>query len=202
MTTFNLEQLEKFHSTPSTALTAIHDNVYDIAEFSKVHPGGRSLMLLSAGKDATILFETYHPQPISDRILEKLLVGTLSTPTPTIYSFTSPFYKTLKTRVCARLRELEKPRRGSPEIYIKAAFILVSFWSFLLLGCFRFDGIQAVLSFIAMGYFASLIGTCIQHDGNHGAFSPLPKLNTLMGGTMVSLSLSLALPCGRRTYSR
>ncbi len=38
---------------------------------------------------------------------------------------------------------------------------------------------QAVLYSIAMGFFAHLVGTCIQHDGNHGAFSKIPLINTL-----------------------
>jgi len=41
-----------------------------------------------------------------------------------------------------------------------------------------------------MGFFAHFVGTCIQHDGNHGAFSKTPIVNTLAGWTMDMIGAS------------
>ena len=49
------------HNGPFDAWTLVNDKVLDITEFAKHHPGGK-IILLSAGKDATVLFYSYHPR--------------------------------------------------------------------------------------------------------------------------------------------
>lgn len=49
---------------------------------------------------------------------------------------------------------------------------------------------QAIIYSVVMGFFAHLVGTCIQHDGNHGAFSKSPFINTLAGWTMDMIGAS------------
>jgi cytochrome b involved in lipid metabolism len=41
-------------------LTVIDGQVYDIAPFLDKHPGGADLILLAAGRDATVMFHSYH----------------------------------------------------------------------------------------------------------------------------------------------
>lgn len=40
--------------------TVIRNKIYDVTEFAKVHPGGEHMMSLAVGRDATLLFESYH----------------------------------------------------------------------------------------------------------------------------------------------
>lgn len=41
-------------------LTRIDGKVYDIKSFLDKHPGGSDLLLLAAGRDATVMFRSYH----------------------------------------------------------------------------------------------------------------------------------------------
>ena len=34
--------------------------VYDVSKFLARHPGGKDMLLMGAGRDVTIVFETYH----------------------------------------------------------------------------------------------------------------------------------------------
>ena len=63
------------HNTPASAWAAVNGKVLDITSFAKRHPGG-DLILLAAGKDATVLFKTYHPRGVSKALLDKLTVCT------------------------------------------------------------------------------------------------------------------------------
>jgi cytochrome b involved in lipid metabolism len=49
-----------FQSIEASAWIIIHGKVYDVTEFIHKHPGGSEMMLLSAGRDCTDLFESYH----------------------------------------------------------------------------------------------------------------------------------------------
>ena len=62
------------HNTPSDAWTVVNGKVLDITSFSKRHPGG-DLILLAAGKDASVLFQTYHPRGVSPALVDKLTVS-------------------------------------------------------------------------------------------------------------------------------
>jgi hypothetical protein len=56
----------------------IDDNVYDIADYSKVHPGGKAIFT-HAGKDATSAFHSFHANSkVSYAHLKELKVGELS----------------------------------------------------------------------------------------------------------------------------
>ena len=48
------------HSTPSDCWVIVRDKVYDVTAWVPQHPGG-ALIYVSAGKDCTQLFDSYHP---------------------------------------------------------------------------------------------------------------------------------------------
>jgi len=188
--TITLSEL-KSHNKPSDAWCAVHGDVLDISTFAKRHPGG-DLIFLSAGMDATILVETYHPRGVPKSLMEKLKVGVMGEDeiTASFYSWDSDFYPTLRKRVVARLAELKLNRRGSIEITIKALFLLAGFWGSLY-KMFTSPSFTEAAPFSAlMGIFASFVGTCIQHDGNHGAFSTWKSVNKMAGWTMDMIGAS------------
>mmetsp|Transcript_20227 Transcript_20227/g.30656 ORF Transcript_20227/g.30656 Transcript_20227/m.30656 type:complete len:523 (-) Transcript_20227:239-1807(-) len=185
------------HNSPSSAWCIVHGKVLDITEFAKRHPGG-DVILLAAGIDATTLVETYHPAGYPAKSIAKLEIGRIkesndddsSSIPPTFYSWNeSEFYSVLKQRVVQRLRELKLNRRGSTEIWIKAALILIGFW-YSMYQMYTTPFVQACLWSMIMGVFAHFVGTCIQHDGNHGAFSKSPLLNKVAGWTMDMIGAS------------
>lgn len=179
------------HNVPQNAWAAVHGRVVNITEFARRHPGG-DIILLAAGKDATVLFETYHPRGVPTSLLDKLQVGKMKEGDlpSSFYSWDSDFYKTLRNRVVERLNERNLPRRGGYEIWIKAVFLLVGFWFSLYNMFFTETYWVAALWSVSMGVFAAFIGTCIQHDGNHGAFSTSKGLNKVAGWTLDMIGAS------------
>ena len=120
----------KEHNTPANAWCAVHGNVLDIARFKDRHPGG-DLILLAAGSDATVLFETYHPRGVPEAVVRKLMIGKMADGEQfeSYYDWSSEFYPVLKKRVVARLNELNLPTRsGSGSIMVKGLFILFGFF--------------------------------------------------------------------------
>mmetsp|Transcript_3406 Transcript_3406/g.6427 ORF Transcript_3406/g.6427 Transcript_3406/m.6427 type:complete len:497 (-) Transcript_3406:1036-2526(-) len=179
----------KSHNTPHSAWTIVHDQVLDITEFAKRHPGG-DIILLSAGRDATVLFHTYHPRGVPKSLLDKLQVGIIADKPVSYYDWNSSFYSTLCQRVVERLHSINRPLRGNRDIQIKAFFILASFW-FSLYKMYTVSEFHEAIGWsIVMGVFAHFVGTCIQHDGNHGAFSKVPLVNTVAGWTMDMIGAS------------
>lgn len=150
-----------------------------------------------------------------DAVLKKYEVGELLDNKPSFYTFTSKFYPTLKKRVCERLEELKLGRRGgSGSIHIKvrlsryillrlsptthaitfsptqAILLLTTFWSSLAAMCLLPGYLHPILACVIMGLTASFVGTCIQHDGSHGAFSNSKPINKAAGWTLDMIGAS------------
>lgn len=181
----------KQHNTPKNAWAVVHGRVLDISEFANRHPGG-DVILLAAGRDASVLFETYHPRGVPSSLLDKLQIGEMKENEipSSFYSWDSDFYTTLRKRVVARLEERSLPRRGGHEIWIKAIILLFGFW-FSLYKMYTETGfVSAAMWSMVMGIFAAFIGTCIQHDGNHGAFATNHWLNKVAGWTLDMIGAS------------
>mmetsp|Transcript_7996 Transcript_7996/g.19715 ORF Transcript_7996/g.19715 Transcript_7996/m.19715 type:complete len:530 (+) Transcript_7996:90-1679(+) len=190
------------HNTPSSAWCAVHSEnsavdytdghvVLDITSFASKHPGG-DLILLAAGKDASVLFETYHPRGVPPSLVKKLQIGIMEKGSydSSFYSWHSDFYKVLKRRVVERLEERELSRRGSLEIWIKALFLLGGFWFSLIQMYTNTNFVVATMWSLTMGFFAAMIGINIQHDGNHGAFAQSKFVNKCAGWTMDMIGAS------------
>jgi hypothetical protein len=182
------------HCTPSDFWCAVHGKVYDLTQFVPRHPGG-DVISLASGIDATILFETYHVRSVNPSIVKKYQIGTLQTvgskgEANSCYSWDSPFYSTLKKRVAERLGQLGKPRRGGFEIWVKAACLVSLFWALLGVMCLVGDLRSAFCAAFFLGAVSSFIGTCVQHDGNHGAFSRWSALNKAAGWTLDMIGAS------------
>ena len=106
------------------------------------------------------------------------------------YDWNSEFYSTLKERVVKRLEDRGLSTRGSAEIWIKALILLVGFWTSLFYMITSSNYNVALAASVGMGTFAAFIGTCIQHDGNHGAFAKSKALNKAAGWTLDMIGAS------------
>mmetsp|Transcript_34600 Transcript_34600/g.84744 ORF Transcript_34600/g.84744 Transcript_34600/m.84744 type:complete len:543 (+) Transcript_34600:561-2189(+) len=90
------------HNTAASAWIAVEGQVYDVTEFVDKHPGGREMLLLCVGRDATDLFVSYHPFTDKPRaILQKYFIGTMATYEHPTYAPDSGFYKEVRQRVKA-----------------------------------------------------------------------------------------------------
>lgn len=82
------------HNTEESAWIAIDGKVYDVTDFVDRHPGGREMLLLSVGREASDLFKSYHPFTDTPRkVLNKYCIGSLATFEHPIYKPDSGFYQ-------------------------------------------------------------------------------------------------------------
>lgn len=90
------------HNTEESAWIAVDGAVYDVTAFVDRHPGGREMLLLALGREATDLFNSYHPFTDAPRaVLRKYRIGSLATYEHPIYKPDSGFYK----EACAALKK-------------------------------------------------------------------------------------------------
>ncbi|KAE9372837.1 cytochrome b5 [Stipitochalara longipes BDJ] len=74
---FTLIQVSS-HNTTSDLWIVINDEIYDVTEFQKTHPGGDSILNKWAGKDATKPFRKTHNENILKMdMYMKLCVGSV-----------------------------------------------------------------------------------------------------------------------------
>jgi len=88
-------------------LWRVHDDLYDLSEFSAHHPGGRSWIETTRGQDITELFEASHPlmTGVPERLLKQYHVRKATQPRNTPYTFHEDgFHRTLKRAVAPILR--------------------------------------------------------------------------------------------------
>lgn len=80
--------------------------VYDLTSWVDKHPGGREVLLLMAGRDATAAFESYHPFTDKPRkIIGKYEVGSVSSHEFPQYRPDSGLYATMNQRLAKYFKE-------------------------------------------------------------------------------------------------
>jgi alkylation response protein AidB-like acyl-CoA dehydrogenase/predicted heme/steroid binding protein len=72
----SMEELAK-HNTAEDAWVMVDGVVYNVTKFAKLHPGGRAVLLRSAGTDATVDFKQVHADSVLKRYAN-LRVGRLA----------------------------------------------------------------------------------------------------------------------------
>ncbi|KAG5512087.1 hypothetical protein JKF63_07551 [Porcisia hertigi] len=63
------------HISANSAWMVIHNKVYDLTKFLDLHPGGRDILLYSAGGDATQAFMDKGHSDSAHRMMEKYFIG-------------------------------------------------------------------------------------------------------------------------------
>ena len=81
-------------------LWRVGDKLYDLSDFTKVHPGGREWLEITRGTDITEAFHSSHLSPHVHGVLAKYYVKPAQSPRNSPYTFEPDgFYLTLKERV-------------------------------------------------------------------------------------------------------
>ncbi|CAO1414248.1 unnamed protein product [Diamesa hyperborea] len=107
-------------------LWRVHDKLYDLTEFIGRHPGGSNWIELTKGTDVTDQFETFHLSTKASSILPKYYVRDATKPRN--YKLTydeNGFYKTLKKRVVAKLKDVDEAPMGWSKFYFNIVLIAV-----------------------------------------------------------------------------
>ena len=73
---YTIEEVSK-HNKKEDSWIIIDNYVYDVTEFLDIHPGGKNMILMVAGKDATEYFHELHNGKILQEIGEKYIIGKL-----------------------------------------------------------------------------------------------------------------------------
>eukprot|EP00735_Rhodelphis_limneticus_P003845 TRINITY_DN15373_c0_g1::TRINITY_DN15373_c0_g1_i1::g.22739::m.22739 TRINITY_DN15373_c0_g1::TRINITY_DN15373_c0_g1_i1::g.22739 ORF type:complete len:486 (+),score=156.74,sp/O74212/D5FAD_MORAP/46.31/9e-136,FA_desaturase/PF00487.19/7.4e-30,Cyt-b5/PF00173.23/4.3e-24 TRINITY_DN15373_c0_g1_i1:110-1567(+) len=179
--TFTWEELAK-HNKPNDAYIAVRGNVYKVTDFIKRHPGGSQTLLLSAGRDATQVFESYHkPEKLKD-LLKKLYVGKLVTDELPTFPEPNLFARTLRKRV----EDMFEQKGIDPKFSWRAVFMycliyftVISCW-YMEMFTFRDNLFGQILAGLGLGLGAAFVGLMPQHDGSHFSFTHSPLVWNLM----------------------
>ena len=90
----------------------------------------------------------------------------------------TPFYRTLRRRVDEHLSACDVGAQGNAAAFIKVGVIMAWFASSYGLLLYGVSSAWAVLALgISTGFAVAGLGTCVQHDGGHGAFSKSKGVN-------------------------
>jgi cytochrome b involved in lipid metabolism len=65
------------HDKKNDCWIIINNMVYDVTNFLDIHPGGKSMIMMVAGKDATEYFEELHNKNILDEVGKEYMIGEL-----------------------------------------------------------------------------------------------------------------------------
>mmetsp|Transcript_28811 Transcript_28811/g.46592 ORF Transcript_28811/g.46592 Transcript_28811/m.46592 type:complete len:151 (+) Transcript_28811:172-624(+) len=111
------------HNTEADCWIIIHGNVYDVSRYAMSHPGGHSIIVAEAGRDATDKFDNVRHSSSANGRLRTLLIGKLadasvsSKPAPSSIrkpeSVSAPENK-LTNHLERRGKPSRSPRRTSP----------------------------------------------------------------------------------------
>jgi len=74
--TYTLEEVKK-HTTENNLWIIINNNVLDVTDFHRDHPGGSHIILNNAGTDCTELFNDIGHSSDAKKLLDKYKIGIL-----------------------------------------------------------------------------------------------------------------------------
>ncbi|KAJ9064222.1 hypothetical protein DSO57_1032699 [Entomophthora muscae] len=176
------------HNTSSSCWIAVRGKVYDVTSFLHRHPGGIDTLLYGAGRDSTLVVETYHDLGSLAPILSKFLIGRLVSDELPTFPEPNTFHRTLKERVSNHLRSESKDSKN-PGLWVilRYASIYLSVlgsWSLIFLHPWvkQYWVIQSILALV-LGFGCALIGLHPLHDASHFAITHNPLVWKLLGAT-------------------
>jgi len=163
------------HNTKEDCWVAMDGKVYDVTSWLPKHPGGADVILLSAGRDVTNLFESYHPfsGDIPFQILKKFYVCDVADTELPRYTTKSPLYETLRQRVGDYLKQNKIDAKSSWSIYGRMAFIyLTLFVTYYIAHIIPTSSLLLTLfTAIMYGVAEALFSMHILHDASHCSVS-------------------------------
>eukprot|EP01116_Phalansterium_solitarium_P024794 TRINITY_DN918_c0_g1_i1.p1 TRINITY_DN918_c0_g1~~TRINITY_DN918_c0_g1_i1.p1 ORF type:complete len:505 (+),score=158.16 TRINITY_DN918_c0_g1_i1:111-1517(+) len=182
------------HNRANDCWIAVRGKVYDVTGWVPKHPGGEDPLVLNGGRDATQLFEAYHPVRVFGS-LSKYYVGDLERSEYPTFPPMSDFYVSLKKKVEAYFTERKMSPRYAPEMLVRSALIV--------LGVFAAHYASLVTNSLAASVlFAALAGlggawVCFMptHEGSHASTTESPLLWRVQG-----MSLDYVLGAGYFTW--
>eukprot|EP01113_Clastostelium_recurvatum_P034071 TRINITY_DN457_c0_g1_i2.p1 TRINITY_DN457_c0_g1~~TRINITY_DN457_c0_g1_i2.p1 ORF type:complete len:498 (-),score=105.60 TRINITY_DN457_c0_g1_i2:129-1622(-) len=171
------------HNTKDDCWVAVDGKVYNVTSWLPKHPGGDDLVLMSAGRDITNLFESYHP--LSDlpcQVLKKFYVCDIADNELPRFVNKSPFYQTLSQRIKAHFKARNIDPQHDWRIYLRHLSVFVLFLgAFYFAHFFTSNTLLSCLFAIVFGASEAIFGMHVLHDACHAAVSHKPFVWRYLG---------------------
>lgn len=151
---------------PDRKWTIIDGKMYDITDFLPYHPGGERLLSLAVGRDASILFHSYHTKTDRPTMIVKALPTLEMDQSFTVKQRATPSESSLYLDIKERVRKEILPL-ASARVGWKNHIALLAWLVFLPIYMFE----NSLLSGLILGVIGAWVGVSIQHTANHGAWS-------------------------------
>jgi len=179
--TISWNELEQ-HNVKNDCWLSVRGKVYDVTTWIDRHPGGTDTIVLNGGKDATQLFEAYHPMKVN-QVLEKYLIGQMEGPSVEHPAFPpmSEFYITLKQKIEDHFSQKKMSPRYAPEMLLRTVFLISSAFFFHYLSVVSQSFSTAVLCAAIAGVHYALISFMPVHEGSHASTTESPLAWRLLG---------------------
>ncbi|XP_045494027.1 cytochrome b5-related protein-like [Colias croceus] len=142
-------------------LWRIHDSLYDLTDLISSHPGGSQWLECTKGTDVTEQFETHHIKSVAAEILPKYFVRKTSAPRNSPFTFNEDgFYRTLKMKIAAKLKDVPKDARKKSDFVSDVLFVLLLIGSPLCCWTWTQHLLLGALSTVVLGYLLSALTIC------------------------------------------
>eukprot|EP01134_Creolimax_fragrantissima_P004690 CFRG4690T1 len=178
---YTWEELSE-HRTSDDLYVAIRGKVYDVSKFKLSHPGGVDTLLLSGGRDATQVFEMYHPFKVKE-LLHKYEVGALvSNELPTFLD-PNEFFTTVKSRVENYFKQTKQNPKYNHWMIMRYLCIFGVVGLSWALTLYTDSLIAQLLLCIPLGFACAMVGLMPMHDSSHFSFTHNPKIWFYLGAS-------------------
>lgn len=173
------------HGSKEDCWVAVDGKVYDVTTWIPKHPGGEDVLTLSAGRDVTNMFESYHPfsGETASAILKKYYICDVADNELPRYITKSPLYDTMRKRVGDYLKQNNIDHKSSWSIYGRIACVyMLLFAVYYFTHMINWNSIfMTFFAAILYGVAESMFSMHVLHDTSHCALSHYPTVWKLVG---------------------
>ncbi|KAF0711806.1 Aste57867_5064 [Aphanomyces stellatus] len=171
------------HNHAGSAWMIVRNKVYDVTQWVDKHPGGREMVLIHSGREATDSFDSYHPfSGKAESVLAKYEIGTFTGPTEfPVYKPDTGFYKELRKRVGDYFKQNKLDHQagfaGFWRMVVVVAVAAVAFYAMIFSRIYPIR----VLAAAVFGICQALPLLHVMHDSSHAAFTNKPIIHEFAG---------------------
>eukprot|EP01114_Cavostelium_apophysatum_P024490 TRINITY_DN959_c0_g1_i1.p1 TRINITY_DN959_c0_g1~~TRINITY_DN959_c0_g1_i1.p1 ORF type:complete len:474 (-),score=90.37 TRINITY_DN959_c0_g1_i1:31-1452(-) len=169
------------HNVREDCWFAVRGKVYNVTSWIAKHPGGEDTIVLNGGKDATVLFEIYHPTKIYS-MLAPYYVGEISHDEDhPAFPPMSPFYLSMKKKVEDYFVGKKMSPRHAPEMLLRTVLLIAVAFGLHYLSIFASNVVASFLYAFVMGIVCALICFMPVHEGSHASTTESPLMWRILG---------------------
>jgi fatty acid desaturase/predicted heme/steroid binding protein len=174
------QELEK-HNVGTDCWIAVRGKVYNVTSWIPKHPGGYDTLVLNGGKDATQLFEAYHPIKVYAQLANYYVADIDHDGDHPIFPPMSQFYITLKQKIQNYFIENKLDPRMSSEMLIRTFVLVVMAFAFHYFAVISPNLNISLICAVLSGAVYALLSFMPVHEGSHASTTNSPLTWRLLG---------------------